>query len=261
MNLVYIAYCCAPYNGSEASIGWEVPLNAAKNNKVFLITVPESKPFIDRYYIEEGQVSDNLIISYVDIPRKYKDLFKGPLYTFRLNRWHKEAVKLVAKICNENQIDIIHQITPVEFRSIGPYDKIGNAKFICGPVGGGEYVPTPLNDYLVGHQKPEYIRKLANQISCLSLKKRKLNMLFANEETKQLVSPCSKTKCITEIGISDQLIRSDSVTEKNFVGRPLHFLVAGRLLYRKGHQLLFDALKLLPQDADYICEIIGDSPC
>lgn len=261
MNLVYIAYCCAPYNGSEASIGWEVPLNAAKNNKVFLITVPESKPFIDRYYIGGGQTSDNLIINYVDIPRKYKDLFKGPLYTFRLNRWHKEAVKLVAKICNENQIDIIHQITPVEFRSIGPYDKIANTKFICGPVGGGEYVPTPLNDYLVGHQKPEYIRKLANQISCLSLKKRRLNVLFANEETKQLVSPCSKTKCITEIGISDQIVRSDSATEKNCVGRPLHFLVAGRLLYRKGHQLLFDALELLPQNADYICEIIGDGPC
>ena len=52
MNLVYVAYCCAPYNGSEASIGWEIPLNASRNNKVFLVTVPESKPFIDRYYAE-----------------------------------------------------------------------------------------------------------------------------------------------------------------------------------------------------------------
>ena len=52
MNLVYVAYCCAPYNGSEASIGWEIPLNASRTNKVFLVTVPESKPFIDRYYAE-----------------------------------------------------------------------------------------------------------------------------------------------------------------------------------------------------------------
>lgn len=52
MNIVYVAYCCAPYNGSEASIGWEIPLNASRNNKVFLVTVPESKPFIDRYYAE-----------------------------------------------------------------------------------------------------------------------------------------------------------------------------------------------------------------
>lgn len=84
MNLVYVAYCCAPYNGSEASIEWEIPLNASRNNKVFLVTVPEPKPFIDRYYAElsGGGGSSNLIIKYVDIPKKYKNIFKGPLYTF-----------------------------------------------------------------------------------------------------------------------------------------------------------------------------------
>lgn len=56
-----------------------------------------------------GQASSNLIIKYVDIPKKYKDIFIGPLYTFRLNIWHQEAARLVGEICRENSIDIIHR--------------------------------------------------------------------------------------------------------------------------------------------------------
>lgn len=261
MNLVYVAYCCAPYNGSEASIGWEVPLNASRNNKVFLVTVPESKPFIDRYYAEAIGGLSNLIIKYVDIPKKYKNIFKGPLYTFRLNIWHQEAARLIEEICRENLIDVIHQITPVEFRSIGPYDKIKGVKFICGPVGGGEYVPTPLSDYLKGHFKTEYMRKAANKISCALLNKRKLNILFANEETKKFVCPNSGAKCVTEIGISSNMLLDNALRKAPCTNKKIHFLVAGRLLYRKGHLLLIDALKLLPNDADYICKIIGDGPC
>lgn len=264
MNIVYVAYCCAPYNGSEASIGWEIPLNASRNNKVFLVTVPESKPFIDRYYAETmggGQASSKLIIKYVDIPKKYKDIFRGPLYTFRLNIWHQEAARLIGEICRENSIDVIHQITPVEFRSIGPYDRIKGVKFICGPVGGGEYAPAPLNDYLQGHFKTEYIRKVANQISGALLNKRKLNILFANEETKKLVRPNSDAKCVTEIGISPNMFLDNAVRKDSYTNKTINFLVAGRLLYRKGHLLLIDALKLLPKNADYICKIIGDGPC
>ena len=38
------------------------------------------------------------------------------------------------------------------------------------------------------------------------------------------------------------------------------FLVAGRLIYRKGHMLLLDALSCLPDDLDYECRIVGDGP-
>ena len=54
----------------------------------------------------------------------------------------------------------------------------------------------------------------------------------------------------------DNAVRKDSYTNKT-----INFLVAGRLLYRKGYLLLIDALKLLPKNADYTCKIIGDGPC
>ena len=74
MNIIYIAYCCAPYNGSEASIGWETPLHSSKYNEVWLITVPESKPYIEKY-MKSHVVDGNLHINYVDIPQKDKIIF------------------------------------------------------------------------------------------------------------------------------------------------------------------------------------------
>lgn len=38
------------------------------------------------------------------------------------------------------------------------------------------------------------------------------------------------------------------------------FLVAGRLLYIKGHDLLFDALERLPKELEYECRILGAGP-
>ena len=52
MNVLYIAYSCSPYSGSEDKIGWKVPLYAAKNNRVFVITKVEQRHDIQRYMRE-----------------------------------------------------------------------------------------------------------------------------------------------------------------------------------------------------------------
>lgn len=38
------------------------------------------------------------------------------------------------------------------------------------------------------------------------------------------------------------------------------FLVAGRIIYRKGHELLLDALETIPEELCYQCRIVGDGP-
>ena len=58
----------------------------------------------------------------------YKKLYKGFLFSGRLNIWQRRAFRVVKNICKEEQVDLIHQITPVEFRSIGSYGKIQNVK-------------------------------------------------------------------------------------------------------------------------------------
>ena len=42
MNILYIAYSCSPYGGSEEAIGFNIPIEMSKNNNVYVITKEES---------------------------------------------------------------------------------------------------------------------------------------------------------------------------------------------------------------------------
>ena len=51
-----------------------------------------------------------------------------------------------------------------------------------------------------------------------------------------------------------------SVQEKDKFSSMCIFLVAGRLIYRKGHMFLFDALERIPTELSFQCRIVGDGP-
>lgn len=187
MNILYIAYSCAPNKGSEEKIGWNVPLESAKSNHVFVITKEEHRKSITDYLKQNP--ADHISFFFVDIPKIYKKIFpKGIFYSGRLNIWHRRAVRLARDMCSQKKIDIIHQITPIEFRSIGNYGKIQNVKFVCGPLGGGEFLPAGLRPYARRHIAIELIRTGLNKWYKLVLKNtRKMDncdcILYANMET------------------------------------------------------------------------------
>lgn len=186
MNILYIAYSCDPFYGSEDKIGWNVPLASAKNNNVCVITKAEHLESIERYLSEKPQ--KNIKFYFVDIPSIYKKVFKSFLYSGRLNVWNHRVMPLARKICKEENIQIIHQITPIEFRSIGDYGKIKGVKFVCGPLGGGESMPRGLKDYAKGHELIEVIRQFTNRWCRFKYKltgklKSCDHIMFANKET------------------------------------------------------------------------------
>ncbi len=190
MNILYIAYSCSPYAGSEDKIGWCVPFESSKTNQVYVITKEEQREPIERYISTHSEC--NVQFYYVDIPFFYKKIFKGFMYSGRLNVWNKRALPLAAEICKKNKVNIIHQITPIEFRAIGNYGKIKDVKFVCGPLGGGESLPRGLKDYAKGHEAIEIIRNLINRWYRFQLKiTGKLNrcdyIMFANAETKEFL--------------------------------------------------------------------------
>ena len=47
------------------------------------------------------------------IPNFYKKIFKGFMYSGRLNVWNRRVLPLAKKICADQKIDIIHQINAV----------------------------------------------------------------------------------------------------------------------------------------------------
>lgn len=256
MNILYIAYSCDPFNGSEDKIGWNIPVESAKiNDNIFVITKMEHKEIIEKY-LEKNPIS-NIKFYFVDIPKFYKKIFKSFLYSARLNIWHKRAVNIVKQICFDNKIDIIHQITPVEFRSIGDYNKIPNIKFVVGPIGGGEFVPQGLKEYINGHKIVEKIRFIINTYYKLKFynKLQKIDYIsFANVETKKYLTNEREYDVISEIGIDKKEIVSEKISNSD----KMVFLVSGRLIYRKGHRFLLDALELLPKNLSYEVRIIGD---
>lgn len=272
MNILYIAYSCDPYRGSEDKIGWNVPIESAKTNHVYVITKEEQRQCIEAYM--STHKIDNIEFYYVDIPKFYKQIFKGFMYSGRLNIWHRCVFSLTKKICIEKHIDIIHQITPVEFRAIGNYGKIKGAKFVCGPLGGGEFIPQGLKYYSRQHTFVESVRTVANYLHRLNIKlSGKLAdcdyIMFANKETEHFLTDKLKFTCsynlVTDIGVQeDELLATGTENFRQDEDQKMSdrciFLAAGRMIYRKGYEFLLDALERVSGDLDYQCRIIGSGP-
>lgn len=72
-------------------------------------------------------------------------------------------------------------------------------------------------------------------------------------------------KCKTSCNDNDTLeilIDKREVIGENeaYKSNKCKFLVAGRMIYRKGHNVLLDALKCIPLELQYECRIVGDGP-
>jgi len=259
MKILYIAYSCSPNNGTEDKLGWYIPSGMASDNEVWIITKPDDKEDIDQY-IRENSLNINVL--YCDIPNIYKSLFNGAFYPARQGVWIKKIIPTVKWVCLENKIDIIHQVNPVEFRSIGNFGVFG-IPFVCGPIGGGEYMPKDVISYAKGNLDKEAIRAFANSFYKAKFKvtgriKNCRKLLFANVETRDYLIPekyRNHYDVITELGIV--LENYDSNIKLN--DRAI-FISAGRLIYRKGFSLLLDAVRLIPQEYDFIVYIIGVGP-
>lgn len=261
MNILYIAYSCDPYNGSEDKIGWNVPLAASKSHNVFVLTKEEHRENITKYCSENS--IENISFFYADINGIYKKMFRPPFYSGRLNIWHNKAFSVAKGICAENNIDIIHQIAPIEFRSIGKYYKIPDTKFVCGPLAGGQDIPDALMPYL-GKEKPvEIIRRLLNRIIRVKIKLSGIlqkcdSVLYANNETKAFLEPMSDGIVIPDTSLTNEELSeaNDNESAKSeFV-----FLTASRFTATKGYSLLFDAVKQIPNTADYKIRLVGYGP-
>lgn len=258
MKILYIAYSCSPYSGSEDKIGWRTPIEAAKKNEVFVITKEEHREDITRY-LSENPVG-NIYFFFVDIPSFIKKYAKGFLYSARLNPWHERVMPLAEELCSKHGISVIHQITPMEIRAIGDYGRIKGVKYICGPIGGGEYVPDGLWRYTKGHRMVEYVRMAMNRYYLNKAKSDgrldHCNLIYCNRETAAFIG--APGEVLTEIAVDNEIPTTTPVHEwskEKFV-----FLWAGRMIYRKGVDFLLDAIERINSNLPYEVRLVGDGP-
>ena len=50
MNILYVAFPCNPYVGSESKIGWNIPVTSAQTgNNVLIVTIKDMQNDIEDY--------------------------------------------------------------------------------------------------------------------------------------------------------------------------------------------------------------------
>lgn len=262
MKVLYSAFECNPYRGSEAFCGWSWVINMRKYHEVFVITRTENRIDIENY-CKQNNIND-IHFFYCDINEKINLYYKkGKFYMQYYVLWQNVAYKVAKKICNENKIDIIHHITLGDFRIIGKMSKI-NSNFIFGPLGGAQYIPKSLSHYARGHKLQELFRKVVNSSRKFdngykrALKKTK-KIFCANEETllfmqsfKQAQNKCS---LLTENGVNLEKLGTYKAKENS---GEIKIIWLGRIVYRKGIELLIDSVKYIETEKKFSIYIYGN---
>lgn len=143
MNILINAYACSPVRGSEPGMGWHWVSEIAKYCHVFVITEGEYINEIEKG-LESLPQKDNISFFYNNVSEKVRQICRNQgdwRFYWYYRKWQKKTLEIARRICEENKIDIIHQLNMIGYREPGLLWKISGPKFVWGPVGGMETMP------------------------------------------------------------------------------------------------------------------------
>lgn len=270
MRILYDCFSCSPYYGSDEGIGWNWPYYMRKYHEVWALVRGDRRFDIEKY-CKENNIHDIHFI-YADLPdwlnfyyRNKKKNKNGALdFLAYQYLWQFVAYHVAKQYHKDLTFDIVHKVGTNDFRIIGHMYRL-NIPYIIGPIGGAQETNPPLLYYTRYHKKQEKLRSFLNRLLTNTWGYRNAIekadcILCSNLETqKYLVNKITnKTKCevLTEIGCTNT---SFSELNKDITrGNSLTFLWAGRMEYRKGLELLFDALEYLLDDSNWKLILCGD---
>lgn len=261
MNILYIAISCGPNLGSEDAVGWNVPLEMARlGHRVTVLTRSGKREEIEAYIAAHPNDAYPSFI-YRELSWLAK-LCKGPLYSVRTTLWCRRISGELREICARGGYDVVHQITPVEFRAV--VDMTGaEALKVVGPMGGGgDISPIFFRPYLrLKDRIVERLRALIDRSAIRSKRTRQALcshdvVLAANRETEEVLRSMGWMR---EIPIRSEVAvkrLTDSASDSH---EGLVIGAAGRLHYRKGYLFLLDVLARIGDD-DVRLRMAGDGP-
>lgn len=263
MKILYSAFECNPEIGSDAYVGWSWAKQMSKDNEVHVLTNEGNKEAIEKYITNFSDVL--AIFHYVDLPKSLKRILKGRSgYFTSYVLWQREAYKVAKNLNKEIGFDIVHHVSIADFRVIGYLWKL-RTPFVFGPVGGGQNTPPQLMAYVQKYKKKENIRSLINNIAVsLPAYKRGINkaatVFISNDETINLlrrrIGNQAKLQQMCELGVDEAYLNlRENLNHKG--NKKVHILVSGRMMYRKGIELLLDALLQINSEQPYVVDLYG----
>ena len=148
LNILINAYAVAPNWGSEQGMGWNWITNIARYCNCYIITEGEWRDEIE-YAVKELPQRDNLHFYYNPVTDKIRQMCWNQgdwRFYYYYRQWQKKTLKIAEQICREHKIDVIHQLNMVGFREPGLLWKIKGPRYVWGPIGGMENIPTAYLD-------------------------------------------------------------------------------------------------------------------
>jgi glycosyltransferase involved in cell wall biosynthesis len=262
------AYACSPIRGSEPGNGWSWSLNLAlQGYDVWCLTNVEDKEATDAELARLGL--KNLHIVYVVLPWNLdKKLLNASSKTIYLHYylWRKKAARIAKQLHEEMHFDVAHHVTFGSFQQGTFLWKLKNTRIIFGPVGGGQEALPAFKEYFGQAWKIERIRSLISRLSIkfsANLKNtvtRSDTILVTNQDTANIVQQIKTGQPHNVHLILDNAIPL-SMQHMEYIdrtpGEKLNLLWVGRMLPRKGLNLILHALSLVPEHVDYTFTIVG----
>ncbi len=282
MRVLLSAYACGPGTGSEPGVGWHWAIEVARlGYSTTVVTTSEN-----RIKIEE-EIKN---IEYKNI----KFIFYEPHRIFHWANWYKiwpfalghrfywyvwehiyhfawqyGAYRKINIIHKRTPFDVVHHITYGAVRRSTFMGNITNARFVFGPLGGGERSPRSIRTILSRTAKViEFVRDMSIVLSRVnpflrsSFKKAQV-IYVKTAESESVVPKKYRSKVRVRLEIGGNTLTTDN-SDKEEVPREkggFRVLFVGRFLYWKGMGLGIRAFsKLLAHYPDSRLIMIGEGP-
>ena len=244
LKVLLSAYACEPNRGSEPGVGWNWALQMQRYHDVWVLTRQNNRGSIER----AGGAGTGIHWVYMDLPkwlRFWKQNERGvQLYYFL---WQIAAYRIGRRLHREQRFDIIHHVTFGKYW-VPSFLGFLPARFIFGPVGGGESTPKSfLATYGFQGRLRETMRNTARECAGLNpllraLIRRASLVLAATEETARRLRRLGGTQVIVQaqLAVNQEEMRYFSNIPLHRE-RPFRLISIGRLLHWKGTHLAIRA--------------------
>ena len=262
-NLLISAYACEPFKGSEQAVGWNIVLELAKTNNVHVVTRANNKRVIEPNI--PAEVREHLTFHYYDSEffKKLKNKEKG-VYLYYIV-WQFGIIGLVRKLIKQYDIEYALHLTMGSiwmptFLSFMP------AKFMWGPTGGGEAIPTSFIKTLSWKgrflQYFRFLLKYSIYINPLTLYSaiKAEKIFYRTDMTRDLLPKPLRKKCVF---LADGAIEPDIIDKhirKNREDDVVRLVATSRFIHTKNIVTIIEAMHLLPKNLNVHLTLVGSGP-
>jgi len=275
LKVLMSAFACAPGIGSEAGVGWNWAVEAARlGHEVVVLTRPRFRAAIEAATAAPDAAAGALRVLYLDLPAglvaalgRGLGALAGHYAHYCL--WQALAVRRACRLHRERRFDLVHHLTYVTVRFPSFMGLVG-APFVFGPGSGGEAIPAALRAALPLRARAfEAFRDLANlfvrvdPLARFCLGRADLLLVATAETLRVLPRRLARRACVAPaIGCAPVGPAPPHAAARAAAGgAPLRILCAGRLGPSKGLGLAL-AATAAARRRGLACslEVVGDGP-